>query len=139
MSATQTSQEEATIFTVDTLVKYMGGDQKALAVVAKIVRDAAAGAVEPMALAGVAVREGRHDQAARHFHGLRGSIGTLGTKRFVNTALALELAMFEKRSDQLPLLLLDVEREFALALEQAHAWLAANAVQAASQADIQAG
>ena len=130
MSVTQTSQEGATIFTVDTLVKYMGGDQKALAVVAKIVRDAVAGASEPMALASVAMREGRHDQAARHFHGLRGSIGTLGTKRFVNAALALEVAMLENRSDELPQLLLSVEREFALALEQAHAWLAANAVPA---------
>jgi hypothetical protein len=139
MSATQTIQEEATVFTVDTLLKYMGGDPKALAVVAKIVRDALAGAAEPMALAGVAVREGRHEQAARHFHGLRGSIGTLGTKRFVNAALALEVAMFEKRGDQVPLLLLNVEREFALALEQAHAWLAANAALAPGQAGSQAG
>ncbi|MFM9435285.1 HPt (histidine-containing phosphotransfer) domain-containing protein [Janthinobacterium sp. CG_23.3] len=131
MSVTQASQEEATIFTVDTLVKYMGGDQKALAVVTKIVRDAVAGAAEPMALATAAVREGRYEQAARYFHGLRGSIGTLGTKRFVNAALALEVAMLEQRGDQLPLLLLGVEREYALAMEQAHAWLAANPVQAA--------
>ncbi len=126
MSALEASPQEAMIFTVDTLVKYMGGDEKALAVVAKIVRDAVAGANDPMSRAGAAVREGRLDEAARIFHGLRGSIGTLGTKRFVGACLALELAIVEKRVEQLPPLLATVEHEFKLALEHAHAWLGLN-------------
>ena len=126
MSAFEASPQDATIFTVDTLVKYMGGDEKALAVVAKIVSDAVLGANEPMDRAGAAVREGRHDEAARIFHVLRGSIGTLGTKRFVGACLALEMAIAEKRAEQLPSLLAAAELEFKLALEHALAWLARN-------------
>lgn len=126
MSALEASPQEPTIFTVDTLLKYMGGDEKALAVVVKIVRDAVISATDPMSRAGAAVRADRLDEAARIFHGLRGSIGTLGTKRFVGACLALELAIVEKRAEQLPPLLATVEHEFNLALEHANAWLALN-------------
>lgn len=128
MSASDVGSREPAVFTVDTLIHYMGNDQKALAVVAKIVADAVATATEPFARATAAARAGRYAEAAALLHGLRGSVGTLGTQRFVRAALAVELAMAERRAEQLPALLLCLEEEFALALERAHAWLAAHAL-----------
>ncbi|WP_317205581.1 Hpt domain-containing protein [Janthinobacterium sp.] len=124
MSASDAGSREPTVFTVDTLILYMGNDQKAQAIVAKIVADAVATAAEPFSRAAAAARAGSYAEAAALLHGLRGSVGTLGTQRFVSAALAVELAMAERRDAQLPALLLCVEEEFELALERAHAWLA---------------
>ncbi|MDC8756888.1 Hpt domain-containing protein [Janthinobacterium fluminis] len=123
--------EGLTVFTVDVLVQYLGNDQKALAVVTKIVRDAVSSAREPFARAVAALHDGRPADTARILHGLRGSIGTLGAKRFVGAALAMELAIAEQRTEQLPLLLAGVASEFALALDSADAWLSAHATPAA--------
>jgi HPt (histidine-containing phosphotransfer) domain-containing protein len=112
------------IFTVDSLLKYMGNDQKAFTVVAKIIRDAIAAGAELLDRAGAAVRAGRYTEAAHAFHGLRGSVGTLGTRRFVSAALDAELAIVENRPDDVPALLANLETEFAMVLEHAHAWLA---------------
>lgn len=113
------------IFSVDTLIKYMGNDDSGRAIVAKIVRDALVGAEQPMLAAAAAVREGRYTEAGRALHGLRGSIGTLGTKRFVRASLALELAIAESRLEALPELLADAQYQFDLAVQTAQAWLLA--------------
>ncbi|WP_229263166.1 Hpt domain-containing protein [Duganella dendranthematis] len=102
MSDATPSQPELNIFTVDTLLKYMGNDDKALAIVAKIVRDACAPRMTPMAQAGAALREARLVEAGKIFHGLRGSIGALGAKRLVAASLKLEQAIVERQTDQIP-------------------------------------
>lgn len=122
MPASTTLSHEP-FFTVDSLLRYMGGDARARAVVAKIVRDALDAAAAPMERAGAAVRAGDYADAARVFHDLRGSIGTLGTRRFVRAALALEEAMAARRQDAVPALLDDVEREFREAMHHARRWL----------------
>lgn len=127
MSDSENKSMEDPVFTVDALLKYMGNDLKGRTVVARIVRDGLAAGEEPLKLAAQAVRAGRHAEAADIFHGLRGSVGTLGTKRFVKAALALELAIKENRLDDLPGLLAKVEHEFELVREQAGAWLAHHA------------
>jgi hypothetical protein len=136
MSVSATPPEEA-YFTVDSLLKYMGGDDKALAIVAKIVRDALPAGIIAIDVAGVAVREGRYADAGHAYHGLRGSIGTLGTKRFVSAALAIEQAMASAGHDNLSpppqdmeRLLQRVEDEFQQAIAHARAWLAVNDRQA---------
>lgn len=136
MSVTATPAEEP-YFTVDSLLKYMGGDDKALAIVAKIVRDALPAGMIAIDVAGAAVRDGRYAEAGHAYHGLRGSIGTLGTKRFVSAALAIELAMANAGQDaqpdsreQIAHLLHQVENEFQQALAHARAWLALNDRQA---------
>jgi len=124
---------EEPYFTVDSLLKYMGGDDKALAIVAKIVRDALPAGMIAIEVAGAAVREGRYADASRAYHNLRGSIGTLGTKRFVSAALAIEQAMAAADLAEQPHaraaiaeLLHQVENEFQQALAHARAWLATN-------------
>lgn len=112
-----------TTFTVDTLLKYMGNDDKALAVVGKIVRDAVTPGMEPLERAKAALDEQRYHDAGRIFHSLRGSVGTLGAKRMVAAALALEQALVEQRTPEVPALFAALQHEYQAVLDQASAWL----------------
>lgn len=121
---------EESIFSVDTLLKYMGNDDKALAIVAKIVRDACAPRMAPFELAATALREQRLVEAGKIFHTLRGSIGTLGAKRLVSASLRLEKAIAEQSGDSIAPLFAALESEYQLVLRDADAWLQRNAPQA---------
>lgn len=114
---------EEQIFSVDTLLKYMGNDDKALAVVSKIVRDACAPGMAPMQQAALALREERYIDAGKILHSLRGSIGTLGAKRLVVSSLKLEQAIAARLLEQVPALLLDLQSEYQLVLQSADGWL----------------
>lgn len=111
------------IFSVDTLLKYMGNDDKALAIVSKIVRDACAPRMAPLEEAGAMLREGRLTEAAKVFHSLRGSIGALGAKRLVAASLKLEQAIAERQSELIPPLFAALESEYQLVLREADDWL----------------
>lgn len=121
---------EESIFSVDTLVKYMGNDDKALAVVARIVRDACVPAMTPFEEAGVALREDRFADAGKIFHSLRGSIGALGAKRLVTASLKLEQAIAAHDNAAIPPLFAALESEYQLVLRDADDWLRRNAPQA---------
>jgi chemotaxis protein histidine kinase CheA len=127
MSETVPPDTGESIFTVDTLLKYMGNDDKALTVVSKIVRDACAPGMEPVQRAVQALQEQRLHEAGRIFHSLRGSVGTLGAKRMVRASLLLETAINEGRMDDLPPLLASFQGEYQQVLDQAQAWLERNA------------
>ncbi|WP_373986922.1 Hpt domain-containing protein [Duganella sp. BuS-21] len=118
---------EESIFSVETLLKYMGNDAKALAIVAKIVADACAPGMAPIELAGAALREQRLADAGKIFHSVRGSIGTLGAKRLVGASMALEQAIAAARADDIPPLFATLESEYRLVLRDATAWLARHA------------
>jgi HPt (histidine-containing phosphotransfer) domain-containing protein len=126
MSALVPPGSPDTVFSVDTLLKYMGGDDKARAVVTKIVRDACAPAMTPLLQVGQAIAERRLADAGRILHSLRGSVGNLGARRLVTASLALELALAEQRTADIASLLAAVEAEYRLVLEQAGDWLARN-------------
>lgn len=111
------------IFTVDTLLKYMGNDDKALSVVSKIVRDACAPGMAPFDLAGTALREDRLVEAGKIFHSVRGSIGALGAKRLVSASLKLEQAIAEQDNAAIPALFAATEVEYQLVLRHAAEWL----------------
>lgn len=111
------------IFSVDTLLKYMGNDDKAVAIVSKIVRDACAPGMAPLEQAGLALREQRLPEAGKIFHGLRGSVGTLGAKRLVTASLELEKAIAERHAAAIPALFAKVESEYVLVLREADTWL----------------
>lgn len=130
MTETSPPPAEETIFTVDTLLKYMGNDDKALAIVSKIVRDACAPRMLPFEQAATALREQRLAEAGKIFHSLRGSIGTLGAKRLVSASLKLEKAIAEQRQENIPPLFAALESEYQLVLRDADAWLQRNAPQA---------
>ena len=116
---------EATVFSVDKLLKYMGNDDKAHALVSKIVRDACAPGMAPLDEAHAAMATGGWTSAGKILHGLRGSIGTLGAKRLVAASLALEqaLADADTQAHALPGLFAAVEQEYKAVLEQAGTWL----------------
>jgi len=130
MSDSISAATDETVFNVDTMLKYMGNDAKALAVVTKIVGDAIAPGIAQLELAGAALREGRADEACRIFHVMRGTVGSLGAKRFVQAALALELALREGRSEYYASLLATLTVEYRLVLEQAAGWLRRNGANA---------
>ncbi|MYM22117.1 Hpt domain-containing protein [Duganella sp. FT135W] len=129
MSDTSPSSAEESIFSVDTLLKYMGNDAKALAIVSKIVRDACAPRMAPFEQAATALREQRLQEAGKIFHSLRGSIGTLGARRLVQSSLELEKAIVEQHIDAIPALFTALESEYQLVLRDADAWLQRNAPQ----------
>jgi len=121
---------EDSIFSVDTLLKYMGNDDKARSVVTKIVRDACAPGMAPLEAASLALREQRYLEANKIFHSLRGSVGSLGARRLVAASLCLEKAVAEQQTDQIPLLYAALESEYKLVLREADAWLAEGASRA---------
>jgi hypothetical protein len=120
---------EESIFSVDTLLKYMGNDDKALGIVSKIVRDACAPGMAPFELAGTALREQRLVDASKIFHSLRGSIGALGAKRLVTASLKLEQAIAEQSTEAIPPLFAELESEYQLVLRDADVWLRRNTPQ----------
>ena len=129
MSETSTSVPEENVFSVATLLKYMGNDDRALAIVSKIVRDACAPGLAPFDHASTAIREDRLGDAGKIFHSLRGCIGTLGAKRLVASSLKLEQAIAEGQTQHIPSLFAELESEYQLVLRQAEDWLSRNAPQ----------
>lgn len=128
MSEASPTKTEESVFSVATLLKYMGNDDKALAIVSKIVRDACAPGMEPFTLARAALDEQRLGDAGKIFHSLRGSIGTLGAKRLVAASLKLEQVIAERQGGQIPELFTALESEYRLVLQQADAWLTSNGI-----------
>lgn len=123
MADTVSSNGDEQVFSVDTLLKYMGNDAKALQVVSKIVRDACAPGMEPIQQAALALEQQRLSDAGRIFHGLRGSVGTLGAKRMVQASLQLEQAIAAQQTPQIPSLFAALLQEYTLVMEHAAAWL----------------
>ncbi|SEN81098.1 HPt (histidine-containing phosphotransfer) domain-containing protein [Duganella sp. CF517] len=126
MSETSTSAPEENVFSVVTLLKYMGNDDKALAIVSKIVRDACAPGLAPFDQARAAIEEQRLVDAGKIFHSLRGSVGTLGAKRLVASSLKLEQALAERQTQHIPALFADLQAEYQLVLRHAEDWLLRN-------------
>ena len=124
MPDTPRSHTDDDVFSVTTLLKYMGNDDKALAVVTKIVRDACAPRQAPLDQARAAIADGRLADAGKIFHGLRGSVGSLGAKRLVAASLALEQALIARDTAGIPALLDAAVAEYNAVLAAADAWLA---------------
>lgn len=117
------SAPDEAVFCVDKLLEYMGQDEKAMKTVVKIVRDGIGPGLEPLNMAGEAIRDGKLMEARRILHNLRSSVGNLGAKRFVAASLAVELALQEGRIVEIPLLFTTLEGELKLVHDHAGAWL----------------
>ncbi|GGD00832.1 hypothetical protein GCM10011396_55510 [Undibacterium terreum] len=111
------------IFAPDKLLEFMAMDPRAAEVIVKMIRDLVASDMLPVDEIKADLSHGRNQEVARRLHGMRGSIGTLGTKRFVAAALEMERAIVEEQQAALPTSLEAVEKEFALVLQSARAWL----------------
>jgi hypothetical protein len=132
MTSYASASDEA-IFCIDKLMQYMGDDDKAISNVVKIVRDGIGPGVEPLNLAGEAIRDEKFMEARRILHNLRATVGALGAKRFVAASLALELALQEGRMMEVPYLFTALEGELKLVLDHAGAWLDRHAGRASAR------
>ncbi|WP_374581338.1 response regulator [Pseudoduganella sp.] len=111
------------VFSMDSLMRVMGKDQKGRAVMFKMVRGALEGGMQPMDDADAALRSGRPGEAARILHGLRGAVGVLGAKRLVKATLDAESAIRVGNPDSLPGVLATVRYELEQVLAQGRRWL----------------
>ncbi|MDQ2987554.1 MAG: response regulator, partial [Pseudomonadota bacterium] len=114
------------VFDVSSLVNEADADDGNARIMATLIGalvDAGSGELDQLA---DAWREDRLPAAARTLHGLRGSIGSLGARRFAAAALALERALHATPDDysQLDRLLLSAREELGATLRAAAAWLA---------------
>lgn len=111
------------VFSMDSLMRVMGKDQKGRAVMFKMVRGALEGGMQPMDDADAALQAGRPGEAARILHGLRGAVGVLGAKRLVKATLDAESAIRSGSPDTLQGMLATVRYELEQVLVQGRRWL----------------
>ena len=115
------SDEE--VFSMAPLMRVMGRDAKGRGVLRRMVEDALNKGMTPVRDAEAALQSGRHSDVARILHGVRGSVGTLGTKRLIRAAFATEEAIDAGRLDEVPSLLAQTALELEQALAAAANWL----------------
>ena len=111
------------VFSMAALMRVMGKDATGRAVLRRMVEDALNKGTTPLQNAGEALQAGRHGDVARILHSLRGSVGTLGTKRLIRSSLATEQAIDEGRHDEVPALLAHTMQELEQVLLAAADWL----------------
>ena len=112
------------VFSMAPLMRVMGKDAKGRGVLRRMVEDALNKDMTPIRDAEAALQAGRHSDVGRILHSLRGSVGTLGTKRLIRTAFATEEAIDAGRLEEVPALLAATEHELQQALAAAREWLA---------------
>jgi two-component system sensor histidine kinase/response regulator len=71
----------------------------------------------------LAWQERRYDDAARVFHTMRGSMGTLGATVFVETSRLLETAIKAEQAEEVDRLFVEIKSVLDLTLTQAQEWL----------------
>ena len=111
------------VFSMAPLMRVMGRDAKGRGVLRRMVEDALNKGMTPLRDAETALQAGRHSDVARILHSVRGSVGTLGTKRLIRAAFATEEAIDAGRLDEVPALLAHAAQELELALAAAADWL----------------
>lgn len=88
-----------------------------------LIKKAVANGLSPIADARLAWQNGRHREAATLFHTLRGSLGSLGAKRFAARALQIEHAINDNQAAQVEALFPLVEQDLHAMLSAAQHWL----------------
>ena len=78
----------------------------------------------PVQEAQVAWNSGSHAEAAHLFHKMRGTIGTLGAKRFADLTLEIEKAINDNNQAAVEAMFVIVEQELAVMIGEASKWLA---------------
>ena len=112
------------VFSMAPLMRVMGKDAKGRGVLRRMVEDALNKDMTPIRDAETALQAGRMEDIGRILHSLRGSVGTLGTKRLIRAAMATEEAINAGNADAVPALLATTGEELAQALDAAREWLA---------------
>ncbi|HTD02431.1 hybrid sensor histidine kinase/response regulator [Undibacterium sp.] len=78
----------------------------------------------PVREARLAWDNGKHAEAAHLFHKMRGTMGTLGAKRFAGLTLDIEKAILENNQVAVEAMFGIVEQELAVMIDEASKWLA---------------
>ena len=106
------------------LIDIAKGNPEHLAAVANLVRRVVGEGHQQFDEARVHWDAGRHDEAAKVLHKLRGGIGSVGAKRFAAASLELEHSLKGEPAGDTAALFLQAARELDAAVEAGRAWLA---------------
>lgn len=111
------------IFDPEKILKFVRGkparEQEVLAMIERIVADG----LNPLHLGRQLLTDGQLEEARRHFHSLKGSMGNFGAKGVFDAAQTLELAIGQEDVDQIEALLKALENALKQMLDVAADWL----------------
>jgi HPt (histidine-containing phosphotransfer) domain-containing protein len=113
----------AGVFAPHSLLAAAGSSGKAVKVVLDVIRDMVSAGVAPIQDVQRQLQMGQTREAAEALHSLRGGLGSLGTRRLVAAASALEQAIAEQRDGDYAALATRAKDELQAVVEAASAWL----------------
>jgi HPt (histidine-containing phosphotransfer) domain-containing protein len=112
------------ILELDSLLKLSASGPAQRTKLVELIRSTSEHAGRKFQLARSAWQAGNTGAAARALHGLRGSIGSLGARRFADAALILETALLDANDASAAELFDAAEHELTVTVAAAAAWLA---------------
>ncbi len=115
--------EQDGIFNVEQLFAMVAGNNMQIQKTLSLINNLVDGSQKSIEKVREALQEGRYNDMASSLHTMRGSIGTLGAKRFAEAARELELAIPNKDLAEIEVLFKTVERELTATLSAARNWL----------------
>lgn len=122
------------LFAPDGLLRYVRGKPQRLRDILAMIQALVSGGVTPIEQGRALLEQGSRDEAARHFHTLKGAMGNLGARSLWRAIQALETAIREEEWRDLEPLLQHTEQVMADTCAAAAAWLAAHSTDAAQEA-----
>ncbi|MES2130570.1 MAG: CHASE domain-containing protein [Pseudomonadota bacterium] len=112
------------VFDVSVLMGIAKGNPAYIETITSLIRKTVAAGDAQLEEAWRLWRAGQPEAAGRIFHTLRGSVGTLGARRFADASMALETALRAKEASRVEQCFGPARSEFAATIEAARAWLA---------------
>jgi CheY-like chemotaxis protein len=112
------------VFDIDQLLCFGDSDPDQLQALLGLIRDVCGAAPAKFAEARRHWHDGHGPDAKRELHSLRGSIGTLGARRFAQAALVLEKSLADADQTAVPALFDAAEAELQATCAALHSWLA---------------
>ncbi|MFZ6673505.1 response regulator [Undibacterium sp. Xuan67W] len=116
---------ELATFNPATLLALVKNNPQDIQKIVPLIRDIASKIPSQIILLEQALQDGQLTDIATLVHTMRGSIGTLGAKKFVNISLEIESAVKVKDTDAIAALLQDASIELRKIIDQSGEWLSA--------------
>ncbi|RYY76404.1 MAG: PAS domain-containing hybrid sensor histidine kinase/response regulator [Gammaproteobacteria bacterium] len=120
----QNSSSLPDVFNVDKLFAMVAGNNEQKQKTTQLIRNLIDSSAASMEKVNLAFDKKQYEEAAHLLHTMRGSIGVLGAKRFVEASRELELAIRNHNVDMIDSLHLTVKEEIAATIAAARVWLA---------------
>lgn len=127
VSSTVPASQATVVFDTEQLNRLTTGDASYREAIVTLLRKMIDKGTTDLNSARAAWREGRENDAARVLHTMRGSIGSIGAKRFADVALGLENAIRDSEVESVEPLFDTAIRELESAIEAASQWVAQHA------------